>query len=151
MLKNIIKNKNYSFFDNASDYKDAIHKSCETFEKNGVVSENYKYEIVKCVEKYGPYIVLMPGVCMPHSQEGGENVFKTDISFTRFNEKIIFDENDEDSWAKVFFTLASVNHDEHLENMQKLTEILSNEEMIEELINCDNEETLKKISEKYDL
>lgn len=36
--------------------------SCESLEADGTVEANYKEDIIACVEKHGPYIVVMPNV-----------------------------------------------------------------------------------------
>ena len=55
--------------------------SCESLEADGTIEANYKEDIISCVEKYGPYIVLMPNIAMPHSQEGAEGVHKDQYWF----------------------------------------------------------------------
>lgn len=50
--------------------------SCEVLEADGTIEENYKEDIIACVEKYGPYIVIAPNIAMPHSQEGAKGVHK---------------------------------------------------------------------------
>lgn len=148
MLKDIIKRKHYAFFEKAENWQDAIKKSCETFVKDRTVNENYSTELIDCVQKYGPYIVIDEGIAMPHSTQDGENVYKTDISFTKFEEEVIFDEENS---AKLFFTLASENPDIHLENMQKLMEVLGNDELKQELFEIKSIDELIKLSDKYNI
>ena len=81
MLKEFVEKKHYKFADSAADWKEAIRMSCEPLEFDGTVEDNYKEDIIKCVEKYGPYIVIAPNIAMPHSQEGAEGVNKTAVSF----------------------------------------------------------------------
>lgn len=148
MLKEIIKDKNYAFFDEASSWEDAIEKSCRILVENGVVSNNYSKEVIECVRKYGPYIVIEEGIAMPHSTEQGENVFDTKIAFTKIKKPVKFDEENE---ATLFFTLASKNPEIHIENIQKLMEVLVNDDLKEELFKVNNIDELKKLSEKYDI
>lgn len=60
MLKEFVEKKHYKFADSAGDWREAVRMSCEVLEADGTVEENYKEDIIKCVEKYGPYIVIMP-------------------------------------------------------------------------------------------
>lgn len=148
MLKEIIKKNHYSFFEEALNWEDAIRKSCLAFEKTGVVNEKYYLELIDCVKKFGPYIVIEPGIAMPHSTQEGENVFKTEISFTKFEKSVKFDDENE---AVLFFTLASVNPDVHIENIQKLMELLTNDELKEELFKIRNIDELIALSNKYNI
>lgn len=149
MLREFVEMKHCKFADKASDWKEAIRMSCETLESDGTVEANYKEDIIACVEKYGPYIVIMPNVAMPHSQECAEGVNKTAIGFMKLNEKVSFDPEDPDKDAALFFTLASCNPEQHLGNMTRLSEMLMNEELVEELMEAKNEEDLLELQKKY--
>lgn len=149
MLKQFVEKKHCKFAKSAKDWKEAIRMSCEVLEADGTVEENYKEDIIACVEKYGPYIVIMPNVALPHSQEGAKGVHKTEISFLKLEEPVSFEEGNEEMNAQLFFTLASCNSEQHLANMCKLSELLSNEDVMKELETAKNEEDLLHIYEKY--
>ena len=123
--------------------------SCEALEADGTVEANYKEDIIACVEKYGPYIVIMPDVAMPHSQECAEGVHDTAIGFMKLEQPVSFDENDPEKDARLFFTLASCNPDQHLANMTKLSELLMNEDVVAALLEAGSPEDLLKIQEIY--
>lgn len=149
MLKEFVEKKHCKFAKSAKDWKDAIRMSCEVLEADRTVEENYKEDIIKCVEKYGPYIVIMPGLAMPHSQECAAGVHKTEIAFMKLEEPVSFDPDDPEKDAVLFFTLASCNPDQHLDNMSRLAEMLSNEALIEELKKAEGPEDLIALEEKY--
>ena len=94
MLRTFVEQKHYKFAEEAKDWKDAIRMSCESLEADGTVEANYKEDIIACVEKYGPYIVVMPNVAMPHSQEGTAGVNRTAIGFMKLEKPVSFDEDD---------------------------------------------------------
>ncbi len=149
MLKEFVESKHYKFAESAKDWKDAIRMSCESLEADGTVEENYKEDIIKCVEKYGPYIVIIPGVAMPHSQENAVGVHKTAIGFMKLEEPVSFDSEDPEKDASLFFTLASCNPEQHLNNMSRLAEMLSNEDLIEDLKKAKGPDDLLELQEKY--
>ena len=149
MLKEFVEKKHYKFAESAKDWKDAIRMSCESLEADGTVEANYKEYIIKCVEIYGPYIVIMPDVAMPHSQENAVGVNKTAIGFMKLEKPVSFDPEDPEKDATLFFTLASCNPDQHLENMARLAEMMSNEELMEELKKAKGPEDLLALQEKY--
>jgi PTS system ascorbate-specific IIA component len=149
MLREFVEKKHYKFAQSAPNWQDAIRMSCESIEADGTVDPNYKEDIVKCVEKYGPYIVIMPNVAMPHSQEFAEGVHKTEIAFMKLEEPVSFEEGNPEMDARLFFTLASCNPEQHLANMQRLSELLMNAEAIEALLEAKTPEDLLEIQEKY--
>ena len=104
---------------------------------------------MECVRKYGPYIVIMPKIAMPHSQEGAVGVNKTAIGFMKLEKPVSFDPNDPEKDAQLFFTLASCNPEQHLNNMMRLSEMLMNEELVAELLEAKGPEDLLRLQEKY--
>ncbi len=94
MLREFVEKNHCKFADSAKDWKEAIRMSCEVLEADGTVEENYKEDIIRCVEEYGPYIVIMPDVAMPHSQECAKGVHKTAIAFMKLEEPVSFDPGD---------------------------------------------------------
>ena len=63
--------------------------------------------------------------------------------------KVYFDENDPEKEACLFFTLASCNADMHMDNIAKLSEMLMNDELVEELGKVTGPEDLLRLHEKY--
>jgi ascorbate PTS system EIIA or EIIAB component len=149
MLKEFVEQKHYKFAEEAKDWRDAIRMSCEPLEADGTVEANYKEDIIACVEKYGPYIVIIPDVAMPHSQEGAVGVNKTAISFMKLEKAVSFDLEDPEKDARLFFTLASCNPEQHLNNMMRLSEMLSNEEIVAALLEANSVKDLLEIENKY--
>jgi len=149
MLRDFVESKHYKFADEALDWRDAIRMSCESLEADGTVEEDYKDQIIGCVEKYGPYIVIMPDVAMPHCQEGARGVHRTTIGFMKLKKPVSFEEGNPEKDARLFFTLASCNSDQHLENMTKLSEVLMNEDVVRELLDAEGPEDLLRIQKEY--
>lgn len=150
MLKEFVKMKHYKFVKEAKDWEDAIRMSCEPLEADGTVEENYKEDIIACVKKYGPYIIITPNVAMPHSQECAKGVHKTAISFMKLEKPVSFDLEDPEKNAQLFFTLASCNPEQHLNNMSRLSEILMNEELLKELAKIHTPDELLELENKYE-
>lgn len=149
MLREFVEMNHVKFAEEATDWQEAIRMSCETLEADGTVEVNYKEDIIECVKKYGPYIVIMPNVAMPHSQECARGVHKTAIGFMKLNKPVSFEPGDPEKEARLFFTLSSCNSEQHLQNMTKLSELLINEAAVEALLKAETPEDLLKIQENY--
>lgn len=108
---------------------------------------NYKEEIVSCVEKYGPYIIIAPNIALPHSQEGATGVNR--IGFMKLEQPVSFDPEDPEKDAQLFFTLASCDHNQHLENMMRLSEMLMNEDLVKGLENAKSPEDLLELESRF--
>lgn len=149
MLKEFVEKKHYKFAKSAPNWQEAIRMSCESLEADGTVEANYKEDIIRCVTEYGPYIVIMPNVAMPHSQQCAVGVNKTEIGFMKLEEPVSFEEGNPEMDARLFFTLASCNPEQHLENMQRLSNLMMNEKVMEALLLAKTPEDLVEIQEKY--
>ena len=151
MFKEIIEKGLYDFYDECDSWEDAIRKSCNKLIEKNIVDDRYSQQVIDTVNKYGPYIVLVPQVAMPHCQECAEGVNETAVAFMRVEKPVVFDEDDRDKDAKIFFTVASEDNKKHLENIAALSDILCDEEIVEALCQAKNEEDLRKISKKYNI
>ena len=151
LLKDIVEQKLCRFEGNADSWQDSIKLSCKALEDAGIVGEKYADEIIDCVRENGPYIVLMPGIAMPHSMENSPNAFGTAIAFTKLENSVSFDncDGDGEKSASVFFTLAAVDNELHLKNMRKLFKMLTNEELCADLQKVTVEADLLALDAKY--
>ena len=144
ILQKIVERGHYKFVDKVDPWQEAVKLSCESLAKTGYVSDNYYQQIVDCIEKYGPYVVFEHYVAMPHSQEGAEGANQTAVGFMR-----VKDEDGEDKVARRFFTLAAKDPNEHLDNMQQLMQIFTNEPLLDALMAANTPEDILKAEADY--
>ncbi|KJZ89027.1 MULTISPECIES: PTS sugar transporter subunit IIA [Clostridium] len=148
MLKELIEKNRFSFHDGFEKWEDAIKAACMPLIKDKAIEEAYIDSIIRNVNKYGPYIVIAPDICIPHAQEGAVGVNETAVCFMRSKKPVCFsDDHDQD--ARLFFVLASTDNNIHLENLSKLVELVENNEVVEELICSQCKEDLENIYKDY--
>lgn len=148
LLEDIYENHLTSYHESFDTWQEALEACGETLIAQKYIDHRYVEAILHCVEEFGPYIVLMKDVAMPHSTLGAEGVYKTGIGFMKVEKPVSFDPKDEEKSARIFFTLAAVNNEEHLNNMMQLSELLMDEEMVSELLKVKNDQDLKRLIEK---
>jgi PTS system ascorbate-specific IIA component len=141
-LKELADQGRVCFHQSFSTWEEAIEASCQPLLKEGVIEQAYVESVIGCVKKYGPYIVFAPNIAMPHSQEGAVGVHETAVSFMKVEEPVHFEEGNPDKDARLFFVLASTDHNEHMKNMEKLAMMLLKPGMIDELLQVTNMEEL---------
>lgn len=150
MLLQTIKNEGLTVYHQAFDtWEEAIKAAAVPMIEKGFIDDQYVTAIIDCVHEYGPYIVLMEDVAMPHSTLGATGVYKNGIGFMKVEKAVDFDPNDSEKKARLFFTLAAVSHDEHLNNMMQLSELLMNEAIVADLLTVQNDSDLQKVIDKY--
>lgn len=149
LLKQFVDRKVTSYQKGFNTWQESIVASCQPLVKEGIIENCYVDAIISCVEKYGPYIVIAPNIAMPHSTEGAKGVNETCIGFMKVEEPVHFDLNDPEKDARLFFVLAAVDHDKHLENMMALSEMLMNDELVQDLLEVTCDEDLLALDQKY--
>ena len=152
VLQTIVEKKHYRFIDGEGvTWQEAVRLSAESLVADGSVSEDYYKQIIECIEKYGPYVVFDHNVAMPHTTENAKGAYKTGIGFMVSKTMIDFgeDEDGEKKEANLFFTLSSANPDEHMNNIQQLTQIFMNEELLDALAEAKTPEDILEAEKKY--
>jgi PTS system ascorbate-specific IIA component len=146
VLQKIVERGHFKFVDSVDSWQEAVKLCCEPLVETGFTAPDYYKQIVACVEKYGPYMVFDHYVAMPHSQEGAEGALKTGVGFMRGKEDVDFgtDEDGERKIARLFFTLAAKDPNEHLDNMQQLMAIFTNEPLLDALMAAETPEDILK-------
>jgi len=81
------------------------------------------------VVKNGPYIVIMPGLAIPHSRPE-HGVLKTGISLLKLLKSVKFPE---DKDVELIIVLAANDSDMHMQLISGLTNLLMEDESMEKL------------------
>lgn len=107
------------------DWRDAIIKSSDILIEKGYIEKTYQDAMLSSVDEHGPYIVIAPHIAMPHARpETGSN--KVGFSVLQLEEPVSFSE-EEMHQVKLLIALSCKDSDTHIEILQKLVIILSNE------------------------
>lgn len=144
ILKELIEKGYYSIHDGFDNWEDAVRASVQPLIDAGAVKPAYADSIVNSVKKFGPYIVIAPDIAIPHAEDKG-NVNETTICFMKSNTPVVFDPEDHEKDARIFFVLASNDEEKHLANLQMLMECMCDEEFIGKLGEVKTIEEIKAI------
>lgn len=146
LLRQLYELKHFNFVEGPLEWRDALREGIKPLVADGCVEPEYGDCLIANVEKHGPYIVLLPGLAMPHAVEGAVGTNRSAISFMKVSEPVHFgDPDDADTTAQIFFTLSDVDPDSHIQNMSRLAMTLSNEEVVERLKKIESPEELLEI------
>lgn len=150
LLQNIIDHHLSCYHDQIATWQEAIRAACKPLETMDYINDEYADEIIKCVETYGPYIVIAPNIAIPHSTLGANGVKKTGIGFMKVEKPVVFDKDDRERDTQLFFVIASENEDQHMNNIMMLSTLLSDEELVKELGRVKNDKDLVTLIKKYE-
>ena len=132
-MSEIIRKENIKTNVDASDWKDAIRKAGQLLLDAGSIKQEYIENMIKSVEKLGPYIVLMPGFALGHSEPCPE-VIKTDLSLITLTNPVNFGSVNDP--VKVVMCLACVDKESHMSTIQTIAMKLMADNAIEDMMNC---------------
>lgn len=129
----------------AKDWEHAVRISGELLVEMGKVKPTYVDAMIRNIHALGPYILIAPGVAMPHARPE-DGVLQEGISVVVLKEEVAFKPGKE---FKVLIGLAALNSESHIDILQKIAEVISKEDSIERLENATNyEEILHLFNEK---
>lgn len=131
-LKNIISKDAIEIGYEAIDKNDAIRRAGKLLLKTGYVEESYVEAMIQVCEELGPYIVLIPGLAMPHARpENGAK--KLGISILKLKSPVVFGHPENDP-VSLIIALSAPDNNSHLELLSFLSEIFMNENSLNELL-----------------
>ncbi|WP_163537463.1 PTS sugar transporter subunit IIA [Gracilibacillus sp. YIM 98692] len=132
---------NVQFNVEALDWRDAIEKSVSLLRENGFVNREYASEVIKNVEEYGPYIVISPGIAIPHTRpENG--ALRVGVSLITLKYPIYFEGIE--APVKVMISFSATDHHKHLEIIKMIVNIVENG-LIDNISNIDSVNDLNNL------
>lgn len=132
LLKQLYRKGYFSVHEGFDDWRCAIEVSVLPLVERGIVEDTYAGRIINNIDQIGPYICIAPHICIPHA-EHNTDIHKTTLCFMKCNRAVIFGDTQENQ-AELFFVLASVTPDEHINQLGLLVETLEQEDLIQLLL-----------------
>lgn len=122
MLKqSLIDNNSIKLHQSATSWQDAIKIAIDMLIASGAVEPRYYDRIIEEITSIGPYIILAPGLAMPHARPE-DGVIKTAFSLVTFDTPIYFDGENEPVYMMI--ALAGSDGDKHMEGLMEITQVL---------------------------
>ncbi|HDK5742497.1 TPA: transcription antiterminator, partial [Clostridioides difficile] len=143
MLKELINAERVNIIKSVRDWKEAIKIASKPLLEDNSIEELYIENMIKSVEKYGPYIVLADRFALPHASSK-EGVNKLAMSLL-----IVEDEVDLlGKLVNIFMVLAAVDNTTHIRALASLSEMMYEEENVKLIINGDKSSIIELINKQ---
>lgn len=127
-------------------WQEAIIKSAQPLMDGGYINQGYLDAMIESVNEYGPYIVIAPKVAMPHARpETGS--LKMGYAILKLEEPVSFSEEAEHQ-VELLVALSCENPESHLEVLQFIVEVLSDEDKFARALQATDKEELLNIFSK---
>ncbi len=147
MLSELIVKENINIVDKVSSWEDAIKTASEPLLEKNFISKEYVDTMINNTKELGPYFIVAPKIAIPHARpENGVN--KLGMSLLKINQEIGFSDKEE-HLANIVIVLAAEDNNSHLKALTQLTELLSNEDDTNSLLQATSIDDALKIIKKY--
>ncbi|MCD7760236.1 MAG: PTS sugar transporter subunit IIA [Clostridiales bacterium] len=153
LLQQIAEGGLCRFADSVPSWQEAVRLGAEPLIEGGYVDAGYSEQIIDCIRRYGPYMVFDHGAAMPHAQQEPSCVRRTGVSFLRLREAVDFGPGADGTpkTARLLFTLAARDPEEHLDCIRSLAYIFLNEPLLDDLMAADTPEDILAAAERHPL
>ncbi len=126
MLKeSLIENQSIKLGVAAGNWQEAVKVGTDLLVASGAVEPRYYDKIVSNINELGPYVILAPGLAMPHARpEDGVN--RTAFALVTLKDPIFFD--GDDTPIQVLVTLAGSDNDVHMQGILEITQLFDDDD-----------------------
>lgn len=142
-LSNMISRKTISLNVEVKNWEEAVRVSGNLLVETGSIKPAYVDAMVDSVKTNGAYIVIAPGVALPHANPDG-SVIEPCMSLVTLKKPINFGNENNDP-VKLVIAFGTVDNKAHIKALSKLARILGDKEKIDGLKNAVSHEQIEEI------
>ncbi len=119
----------------AKDWEESIRAVGKLMVDTGVVEDRYIDGMIATTKELGAYIVIAPGVAIPHSRPE-DGVISTCLAFARLSPPVNFGNKANDP-VHILFAIGALDHTQHVDALKQIAELLSDQIKFEKLLEAD--------------
>lgn len=128
------------FFDEMSTWEEAVQASAEPLLKGGQIKQSYIDGMIESVKEHGPYIVIAPNIAIPHARPETGSV-EIGYSIMVLKKPVSFTEDGQND-AALFIALSCVDSDRHIEMLQSIVMVISEQEQQDAILAASTKEEI---------
>jgi len=141
-VRSIIETRNIRLKASAKDWEEAMRLSGQLLVDSGYIEEAYIEMTINTVKEMGPYIVIGPGLALSHSRPDA-SVKRTGISLLTLDQGVDFGSELGPVW--VVITLAAQDNNSHIDELQAIAGLCSDEINIKKICEAKDVEKIAKM------
>ena len=147
MLQDLLSEDNVSFHYPAETWEDVIRHGGQLKVDAGFTEPTYIEAMVEVVREMGPYIVLAPGLAMPHARpEMG--VKQVGTALVTLEKPVDFGSPENDPVSVALF-LCAPNKDEHIQLLTDIATLFEDEEFLDAAANFESIEDVQEFLSEH--
>ncbi len=130
-LKDLIRPELVAVDVEAKDWQEAIFAAGKLLVDDGAVEERFPAAMIRVAKEFGPYIVVAPGIALPHARPE-DGVIKASIAVVRLKNTVDFGNKANDP-VYLLVALAAIDHEQHITGLSELAGVLGNDNNIKKI------------------
>lgn len=132
-MEDMLKVENVQILDKVENWEEAIQVSVQPLVEGGYCEPRYIDGILENTKKYGPYYVLCENFALIHAS-ADQGVLKTQLAITLLKAPVKFKKDGYD--VRLLIALAANDSESHMQAMQAISTIFTDEAKIQELVDA---------------
>lgn len=133
VLKDLLTEKTIKLNVEAKNWEEAVRIGGEILVENGFVEPRYVDAMIRTVREMGPYIVIAPGIAMPHARPE-DGVKQVCMSLITLKEPVKFG-NEANDPVKLVIEFGAIDNHTHLQALSQLMNLFTSKAYTESVIN----------------
>lgn len=129
------------------DWQEAVRIGAHLLVAKNSLEERYVETIIDNHQKFGPYMVIAPGIVLAHARPE-DGVLQLSMSLITLQHPLMFGNFTNDP-VKIVITLGAKDADSHLEALTQLMELLSNEKDMDKIMRSTRQREVIEIIRQY--
>jgi len=119
-----------------NNWQEAIREAGKLLFNSGAITSEYIEAMIKVAEELGPYIVIAPGIALPHAAtEAGAK--QTALSLIKLVDPIYFGNPDNDP-VQLVFGLSAIDNKVHIVALQALAKLFLSKDLVNQLFKAES-------------
>jgi mannitol operon transcriptional antiterminator len=147
MLKDLLIRQHIQIVDRVNNWKEAIELAAKPLLENNYITLDYIQAMINNVLELGPYIVIAPGIALPHARPE-QGVKKLGMSLLKVKNPCSFTDKEEHQ-VNLIIVLAAIDNETHLKALSQMSKLLSNKENLKTLFESNSKEEVLQLVETY--
>lgn len=148
MLTDIINEKYIELNVEVDSWEESIQYAGQILLRNNCIEERYIEEMIRTKREIGPFIVIAPGIAMPHARPE-DGVLKVCMGIITLKNPVEFGSEENDP-VKLVIALGAIDNKSHLRALTDLITFLDNEKNIKNIYSCDESKELVELITNFE-
>jgi len=127
----------------ARDWREAVELAGRALAASGATDAGYATDMVRMIEKHGPYVVVAPGLALAHARPGSA-VRRDGLAIVTLAEPVPFGHPYNDP-VRVVLALAGASSARHLQLVAEIANIFNDSDAVERIAEAETPDAVRAI------